>query len=111
MQQSKCQITLCENELVVRVLGEIDHHSAAPLREEIDRAIFKYRAEVVKLDLSSVSFMDSAGLGLILGRFTRITDLGGKLVIVNPSDEIDKILKLAGVRKLINVQTGKEAIL
>ena len=54
--------------------------------------------------------MDSAGLGLILGRYAKITELGGRLVCVNPSLDIDKILRIAGVRKLITVKEERKII-
>lgn len=97
----------CEFEnriLRIEILGEIDHHSAAGVREEIDRNIFFYRPEKVVLDLSKIGFMDSSGLGLILGRYTKIKDLGGEMALENPSEEILKILQLAGVDKLFGLK-------
>lgn len=97
----------CEFEnriLRIEIFGEIDHHSAAGVREEIDRNIFFYRPEKVVLDLSEIGFMDSSGLGLILGRYTKIKDLGGEMALENPSEEILKILQLAGVDKLFGLK-------
>ena len=98
---------LCEKEkdkLIVRIPGEIDHHSAKALREEIDRAIFYHRPKTLSLVLSEVSFMDSSGLGLILGRLARIESLGGTLVIADPTLQILKILRLAGLEKKICIE-------
>ncbi len=92
--------------LRIMIFGEIDHHSAASVREEIDRNIFFYRPEKVVFDLSQIGFMDSSGLGLILGRYTKIKDLGGEMTIENPSEEILKILKLAGVDKLFGLKSA-----
>ena len=60
------------------------------------------------LDLSGVAFMDSSGLGLILGRYTRIHDMGGALSLRNASAEIMKIVKLAGIDKLISLEEQKK---
>ena len=101
---------LCEKQadrLTVRIPGEIDHHSAKALREEIDRAIFYHRPKTLVLSLSEVSFMDSSGLGLILGRLTRIKELGGKLVIADPNLQVMKILRLAGLDKKISVERSE----
>ncbi len=83
------------------VRGEIDHHSARRIREEIDREIIRLRPAVVKLDFSGVNFMDSAGLGLILGRYTRVSEYGGELIITDPPTGVKKLLKLSGTDKLI----------
>jgi len=89
--------------LLLRVSGEIDHHSAKDVRESIDRELFYYRPDTLIMDMSSVGFMDSAGLGLILGRYTKIKELGGTLRILNPTDEIRRLLELAGTAKLIPI--------
>ena len=70
--------------LEVAINGEIDHHNARAFRSQIDEKLYLYRPKKVNLDVSGVSFMDSSGLGLILGRFTLARELGGELRIVNP---------------------------
>jgi len=89
--------------LMITISGDIDHHSAKYIREEIDRAIFYFRPRISVLDLSGVSFMDSSGLGLILGRYTRMRENGGMLKLLDPSLETQKILYLAGLEKFIPV--------
>lgn len=101
--------TLCEykkDKLFVTLPGEIDHHAAKAIREEIDRAIFYYRPKTLVLILAEVSFMDSAGLGLILGRYTRMQELSGNLVIADPTPQTVKILKLAGLEKKIAIEAS-----
>lgn len=94
-----------ENQILkVTLVGEIDHHSAGGMREEIDRNIYFYRPKKLVMDLSMIGFMDSSGLGLILGRYTKIKDLGGEMTIENPSEEILKILTLAGADKLFGLK-------
>ena len=65
--------------------------------------LYLYRPKKVNLDVSGVSFMDSSGLGLILGRFTLARELGGELRIVNPNQSVEKILDLAGTSRLIPI--------
>lgn len=99
-----------ENEagrLYVRLRGEIDHHSAAELRGDIDALIFQTRPKKMLLDLSRVGFMDSSGLGLIMGRYSLVRELGGEMVIIDPTDPILKILNLAGIKRIISVETTK----
>lgn len=90
--------------LEISISGEIDHHNARTLRGKIDEKIYLYRPKVVALDVSNVSFMDSSGLGLILGRFTLARELGGELKVVNPNKSVEKILDLAGTSRLITIE-------
>ncbi len=89
--------------LEIAVSGEIDHHNARSLRGKIDEKIYLYRPQRVSLDVSEVTFMDSSGLGLILGRFTLTRELGGEFCVVNPNDSVAKILELAGTSRLIPI--------
>ncbi len=83
--------------------GELDHHSVKEIRTVIDEKLIDYRPPRVILDLGEVSFSDSAGLGLILGRYTRIRDYGGTMILDRVSEEFMRILRLAGVEKLLTV--------
>lgn len=96
-----------EDTLYVSIDGDIDHHSAKYIREAIDREIFLARPMVMVLELSQVDFMDSSGLGLILGRYTRMREIGGILKLSHPTPQTVKILTLAGVDKLIPVISQK----
>ena len=104
MEQTGCALKWANGRLTVLVRGEVDHHSAKGLREEIDHAMYLYRPETLALDLSGVDFMDSSGLGLILGRYTKLQTLGGKLVVTRPTSEIRKLLQLAGAEKLFPIE-------
>ncbi len=88
--------------------GELDHHSVKEMREVIDGVLIDYRPPKVILDLREVSFSDSAGLGLILGRYTRIRDYGGSLVLTNVSEDFMKILRLAGAERFLVAEMAKK---
>lgn len=103
-KQCSVEAAYSDNLLAIRVNGEIDHHTAASIRADIDREIYFYRAEKVVIDLSGVSFMDSSGLGIILGRYAKIKELGGTLAILDPTPEIMKILRLAGADRLVTIK-------
>ena len=104
MQGAKCTIDHDDGILIVNLSGDIDHHSAKSLREEIDSHLYLYRASTVILDMGGVEFMDSSGLGLILGRYTKIKDLGGRMILANPDPGVERILALAGADKLITIK-------
>ncbi len=86
--------------LTAFVEGEIDHHTAAALRESIDRKIIEDKPEVLRLDYSGVTFMDSSGIGLIMGRFKLISSYSGKLEVINVPRSMAKVIKLSGIEKL-----------
>ena len=90
--------------LEVKLVGEIDHHSAVSVRSNIDGLIFDLRPQKVVLDLSEISFMDSSGLGLIMGRYALIKDLGGSLSLRAPTVAVMKILSLAGMERMIKIE-------
>ncbi len=89
--------------------GEIDHHTASALRMEIDDAIQRNKPKTVKLDFADVTFMDSSGIGLVMGRFRTIQPFGGKLIVSNLSPQIYKIMKLAGLEKIVSL-SGREEV-
>ena len=94
--------------LRIRLKGEIDHHSASKLRADIDALLYETRPKRLFLDLSEVGFMDSSGLGLIMGRYALVRELGGEMSILDPTRPILKILNLAGIGRIIAVERTKE---
>ena len=90
--------------LYVKPTGDIDHHTAKNMREAIDGLIVKNNPKELELDLSAIDFMDSSGLGLVLGRYKKQSDIGGKFKIINPGRRVLQILQLAGVEKIIRIE-------
>lgn len=93
--------------LVVHIGGEIDHHSAVNVRTEIDERILSERPARVLLELSAVDFMDSSGLGLIMGRFALLKKYGGSLSVLDPSPAVMKMIKLAGMERMVTILRSK----
>ncbi len=87
--------------LVVKVSGEIDHHTSAELREEMDREISLRNIVNLVLDFDGVPFMDSSGIGVIIGRYKQIQARGGKTMIIRVQPQVDKILELSGLKKIL----------
>ncbi len=81
--------------------GDIDHHAARQLREELDGIIERSQPELLILDLENVGFMDSSGIGLILGRMKSLRDLGGELLVKNARPEIAEVIKLSGLSAIL----------
>ena len=94
--------------ITAKLQNEIDHHSAAAIREKIDEMLYKELPRAIVFELSEVNFMDSSGLGLILGRYTKARELGAEVVIKNPSKRTEKIFRMAGTDKFIKIIHDKE---
>ncbi|MBP1759682.1 MAG: anti-sigma factor antagonist [Firmicutes bacterium] len=93
--------------LVLRLEGELDMHTASTLRQTIDSEIEKRGIRTVILNLQDVRFVDSSGLGVILGRYKKLLPLGGKLKITNVPPHIYKIMELSGLPKIISFYTDE----
>lgn len=87
--------------LIAFLSGEIDHHAAAEMRFFIDGELERATPGLIVFDFSGVEFMDSSGIGLVMGRMRVISGWGGKVAIENPRPHIRKMLKLAGLERLI----------
>lgn len=96
-----------EGELIARIGCDIDHHSAKQMREKIDMELLKSRPHTLIIDFSSVSFMDSSGLGLILGRVERATALDVSVMLTGLSPTIMKLIRLGGLERVKNLTVVK----
>ena len=83
--------------------GELDHHTAKEMREAIDMAIELNMPTLLILDFKDVTFMDSSGIGLLIGRYRQMKLLGGEMRIVSSDKAVSKMLTVSGIRKLVRV--------
>lgn len=90
--------------LKIKLRGEIDHHCACAIRNAIDSEIFSKKPRGLIIDMSNVDFMDSSGLGLIMGRYSVIKELGGELIVQNPNSGIERVMNLAGMERVIRIE-------
>lgn len=86
--------------------GELDHHSAREMRQAIDSAIELNIPTLLVLDFSAVTFMDSSGIGLVMGRYRNLARTGAELHITGTSPNITKVMRLAGIEKLAKMDIG-----
>ncbi len=89
--------------LTVYLKGELDHHAVTKIKDAIDLNILKAPVKKLVLDMGGVTFMDSSGIGLIVGRFNRMKSIGGSMTLKNPSQTLLKILKMSGVDQLMKI--------
>lgn len=81
--------------------GDIDHHAARDMRRELDEVIERSQPELLIIDMEQVGFMDSSGIGLILGRLRAVRAFGGDVIIKNARPEIAAVIKLSGLSGLL----------
>ncbi|MVP00104.1 MULTISPECIES: anti-sigma F factor antagonist [Paenibacillus] len=95
--------------LVVRLKGELDHHTADVVKARMEEAIFRQDTKHLVLSLKDLSFMDSSGLGVILGRYKQITGKGGRMVVCDVSPEVYRLFELSGMFKIVSIQENERS--
>lgn len=88
--------------LIVEISGEIDHCTAEEIKYKIDKEYTRLNSKNILFDFKNVSFMDSSGIGVIMGRYKKIQNCGGIAAAVSISDEIKRIFEISGLFKIIN---------
>lgn len=99
-----------ENVVLAVIQGDIDHHTAAGIRNTIDETVERLRPKLLKIDFSEVSFMDSSGIGLIMGRYNTMQLIGGQVEVDNPPINIEKIFRISGIPRLAKIVKTKEEV-
>lgn len=94
--------------LIVILAGEIDHHTSVEIRETVDREYQKRRARNILFDFEKVVFMDSSGIGLLMGRYRTVSICGGYVGLYNVSPKVDQILSISGIYKLTRLYESRE---
>lgn len=92
-----------EKILILEITEEIDHHEVEKLRRKADDEITRYMPRKIIFDFNKVTFMDSAGIGMVLGRYKMIKMLGGTLKMINVSPVLKKIFEMSGITKICEI--------
>lgn len=105
----KMQINISGKILSAAPMGELDHHAAERFRTQIDAAFEKAACRHIVLDMSGISFMDSSGIGMIIGRYKKTETRGGKLVLTGMNAEISRLFEISGLSKIVSREDTVEA--
>lgn len=92
--------------LTVRLPGEIDHHNAEEICTEADRILKRKLIRVIVFDFRKTEFMDSSGIGMIMGRYKNMRFMGGTVIAVHVNERMQRILTMSGIYKLIDIYEG-----
>lgn len=97
--------------LIIQIAGEIDHHTAAELRRQTESALEQMGGRNIIFGFQEVTFMDSSGIGVLIGRYKQVKSLGGRIALVCPNEKIEEIIRLSGLSSLLPTFPGmQEAI-
>ena len=100
--------SMIDDILISSISGELDHHGAGRTREDIDKTIDTFHSKHLVMDFSEVSFMDSSGIGVVMGRYKKVKDKGGKVYITGCSEYVQRILEMAGIFTIIKQSNNIE---
>ena len=100
-----------QRSLIIRLNEELDHHNAVHIRERADRIIDRNNIKYIIFDFSRAGFMDSAGIGVIMGRYRKVIFIGGKTAVTNVNATVDRIFRLSGLYKIIDKYETVDAAL
>lgn len=97
--------------LIVRLTGELDHYCAQSVRRELDTLIADKAIRTLILDFSTLQFMDSSGIGVILGRYRQLRDRGGQVCVIHMNHHIARIFHMSGMDRIIrHLDVPEEAV-
>ncbi len=102
------QMALRKNVLIIRLKGELDQASVTTLKYRVSEVIDKYRIKNLVINMNDVPFMDSSGIGFIIGRYTQLKQRKGKIVICSMNDMVERIFNLSGLKKICLVTKNEE---
>ena len=95
--------------LIVRLAGELDHFCAQSVWRDLDRLISDHSIHWLILDFTSLQFMDSSGIGVILGRYRQMHDRGGHMGVIHMNPHIQRIFRMSGMERIIHQLDRQEA--
>lgn len=104
----ECNYELKEGCLTICVPKELDHHCATQLRMETDMLVEAYHVRKLVFDFTKTEFMDSSGIGVLIGRCKNMSYSGGEVAAENLSERIQKIFVVSGLHKIIKIKTKEE---
>ncbi|MDE5412049.1 MAG: anti-sigma F factor antagonist [Bacillaceae bacterium] len=94
--------------LLVRLEGELDHHTAEQLRTQVERQLEDQDLKHIVLNLEQLSFMDSSGLGVILGRYKQVKNNGGEMVVCAISPAVKRLFEMSGLFKIVRLEESEQ---
>ena len=108
MERKAPEFELRGNTLMIRIHADLDHHYALQIREKADRLIEQEGIKNIIFDFTRVEFMDSSGIGMIMGRYKKVIFSGGKVGVMGVGKHVDRIFKYSGLYKIVEQVTEEQ---
>ncbi|RSK27710.1 anti-sigma F factor antagonist [Bacillus sp. HMF5848] len=102
------ELEVFDSVLLIRLAGELDHHTAENLRSRVTETIEAKNIRHIVLNLEKLTFMDSSGLGVILGRYKQIKHTGGEMVVCSISPTVKRLFEMSGLFKIISLEQNEQ---
>ena len=104
------QLSFCieKESLIVNLSGELDHHSSIEVRTKIDDRLDRNSINKLILDFSGITFMDSSGIGVVIGRYKRLESKKGTICLINVTEPIKRVFEMSGIFKIIKLYDSLE---
>lgn len=97
--------------LIVRLEGELDHHTAEQVRTTVEGELDRGLTHNLVMNMEGLHFMDSSGLGMILGRYKRVTAAGGRMTLCAVNDQLMKLFEMSGLLKIVRIYPNESVAL
>ena len=101
MEQQLTKYSISGDTMVVELTKELDHHNSVSIREEIDRQIYNGKVKNIIFDFKNTTFMDSSGVGVILGRHRILKNVGGVIAVTNVNKAVDRLFMISVIYKIV----------
>ena len=105
-----CKMSIKDDNLFVRLSGDMDQLTSNNLRIKLNEAIIKYKIKNLILNLKGVDFIDSSGIGVIIGRYNQIKNNGGTIYLCELNETLTKIIHLSGLTRICTIKESEESI-
>lgn len=96
---------ILDRHLMIKMPRELDHHNAARIRENADHYLLEDNVDHVVFDFEDTVFMDSSGIGVIMGRYKKVSCFGGKVYAIHTNQRIRKIMKMSGLQNIVEIMS------
>lgn len=110
-EKKKVYMQVKQQNLIIQLNQELDHHIAKMVKKDADNFIDKNQIKNIIFDFSGSQFMDSSGIGVIMGRYKKVAFTGGKVAVVHVGPAVDRILKLSGLYKIVEKYDSLEEMI
>lgn len=108
----KAQFFIRENNLIIRFQGELDQQYIEKMRIKVSELITNYRIKYLIINCNELDFIDSSGVGFILGRFNQLRSVGGEIIVCEMNSFIERIIRISGLVRVCKIKkTEKEAVM